>query len=134
MKNMQIIGWVGRDVSVKDNNGLKISTFPVAVNEKVKGEQTTEWIDVTTFGKLADVCEKYLAKGSKVFAAGNFKVDRYTTKDGQDRATLVLTANIIEMLDSKKQSEEVESEEPTEEPTTPSDEPTKGFEDDEIPF
>lgn len=118
MKNMSIIGRVGRDVSAKENNGLKICSFPVAVNEKVKGEQTTEWIDVTVFGKLADVCEKYLAKGSKVFAAGNFKVDRYTTKDGLDRANLVLTANIVEMLDSKRSS----------------DEPTKGFEDDEIPF
>lgn len=136
MKNMSIIGRVGTDVTVKEKGDMKISYFSVAVNEKIKGEQKTEWISVSAFGKIADICERYLKKGVKVFASGNFMVDRYTTKDGMDKTSLALNANTIEMLDSKKEeaSKDFEDEAPTVEETPTVDETPKDFEDDEIPF
>ena len=70
-------------------SGLAVTNLSVATNERVKqqGEWTdhTEWHRVTVFGKQAEVCNQFLAKGSKVLVTGKLRTRKFTDKQGHLR-------------------------------------------------
>lgn len=88
------IGNLGRDPEVRSlNSGSKVVNFTMACSEKYKtkdGEQkeTTEWVNVAIFNdRLADVAERFLRKGSKVYIEGPLRTRKWSDKDGNDRYT-----------------------------------------------
>jgi len=90
-----LIGNLGRDPDIRFNpEGGKIVTLSIATSEswkdKASGERRdrTEWHKVVVFNdKLAEICEKYLKKGSKVYLEGQLQTRKWTNQQGQDQYT-----------------------------------------------
>ena len=87
-----LIGNVGKQPDVRTmQNGDKVANFSLATSETWKdksGEkkEKTEWSRIVVFGKLAEVVEKYVRKGSKVYVSGKLQTRKYE-KDGQEHYT-----------------------------------------------
>ncbi len=83
-----LIGNVGRDVEVRhfDNNNM-IARFPLATSEVYKNQagekiEKTEWHNIVARNQLAEIFQKYLRKGDKIYIEGKIKTREYTDKDG----------------------------------------------------
>ncbi len=92
LNQCNIIGNLGRDPETRTfQNGGKVCNLSVAVSENWKDKNTgerkekTEWIKVAVFGPIADIAERYLSKGSKVFVSGKFTTRKWQDQSGQDR-------------------------------------------------
>jgi single-strand DNA-binding protein len=107
-----LIGNLGKDPEVRTmQNGNKVANLTLATSEtwrdKASGErkEKTEWHRVVIFGNLADIAEKYLKKGSKVYVSGSLQTRKWQNKDGQDQYTTEVVlqgyGGELTMLDSK---------------------------------
>ena len=113
----QIIGRLGGNPEMRyTSKGTPVTTFPVAVDGR--GEKTT-WFRVTTWGKLAEVCNEYLGKGWLVFVEGEIAASAWTGKDGEPRATLELTAHTVKFLGGKGNGNRPSTQEAPEAVATP---------------
>ena len=113
LNQCNFIGRLGKDPEVKFTaGGVSICNFSIAVGSSWKNKQTgqkeekTEWINIDSFGKLADICGQYLKKGSKVFVTGTFNTRKWQDQSGQDRYTTSIKANNMQMLDRRNESSE----------------------------
>lgn len=103
---VMLIGNLGDDVKVHHFDETNcIGRFPIATTEAYTsrtGERITEteWHNVVTRNKLAELCEKYLKKGDKVFVEGRIKTRKWED-NGQMRYTTEIVANSIEFLTPK---------------------------------
>lgn len=109
LNQAQIIGHLGRDPETRFlPSGDAVTSFSVATTEKWKDKSTgeqkeaTEWHRITTFGKLAEVCEKWLRKGSLVFVQGKITTKKYTDKDGIERYSTDIRADTMKMLGGRQ--------------------------------
>ncbi len=105
-----LIGHLGHDPSLKTlSTGEYVCNFSVAHSEKWKDSKTgeqkekTQWFNVQVFGKQAEHCKSYLSKGSLVYLEGKFDCRAYTAKNGDLRASVDVTANLIRFLDKRPQ-------------------------------
>jgi single-strand DNA-binding protein len=108
-----LIGNLGKDPEIRKlNNGDSVVNLSVATSESWRDKQSgerkekTEWHRVVIFNKnLAEVAEKYLRKGSKVFLEGSLQTRKWTDKDGADKySTEVVLQNFrgeLVMLDTR---------------------------------
>ena len=102
-----LIGRLGADPTVKyTQEGTTITNFNIATDEKwndKNGEkvQKTEWHKITAFGKLAEICGKYLKRGSQIFLEGKVQTRNYDDKDGVKRYVTEVIAKEMLMLDKK---------------------------------
>jgi len=92
---------------------LAIGNTGIAVNRKFKskmGESKEEvlFVDLAFFGRTAEIANQYLRKGSKVLVEGRLKLDQWTDTSGQKRSKHSITVESMQMLDTKKESEELE--------------------------
>jgi single-strand DNA-binding protein len=107
MKNkVQLIGNLGMTPEVKDINGKKLVRFSIATNENyknAKGEKVTEtqWHNLIAWGKIAEIAEKYLQKGSEVAIEGKLLNRNYTDKTGVKRYITEIQVNDLLMLGQK---------------------------------
>lgn len=91
LNKVQIIGNLGKDPDIRSGqNGQLIANFSVATSDSWTDKQgqkqeRTEWHSVSLFGKLAEIAQQYLRKGSKVYIEGQLKTDKYTDKQGIER-------------------------------------------------
>ena len=102
LNRCEFIGRLGRDPEVRytaDSNA--ICNFSIAVGYKNKDKETTEWVRITAFGKLAGICADYLKKGSQVFVAGRMTTRKWQNKDGVDQYTTEVVADQMQMLGSR---------------------------------
>ncbi|WP_188370748.1 single-stranded DNA-binding protein [Muriicola marianensis] len=101
---VQLIGNLGQDPEVVNlESGNKVAKFSIATNEtykNTKGEKITEtqWHNVVVWGKLADVVEKFLLKGSEVAVEGKLIHRTYETKEGEKRYVSEVKCNELLML------------------------------------
>lgn len=108
---VNIAGNLTRDVEVKYlQNGMAVAEIGVAVNRRWKdnnGESREEvdFIDVTIFGRSAEVCGEYCSKGSNVFIEGRLKLDQWE-KDGQKRSKLKVICENFKMIGSKQDGQQ----------------------------
>ncbi len=80
-------------------NGSTACTFSVAINNNRGGENNPIYVRVTAWNKLAENCQKYLAKGRKVLVTGAVREpNAYTNKNGQAAANLEVWADEVEFL------------------------------------
>ena len=103
------------------------------------GEQRekTEWHRIVYFGKLAEIAEQYLDKGSKVYVEGKLQTRKWQDKEtGADRYTTEIVGNELTMLDSKNSSgmNEMNESQNFERNTGQSDKAQEDFNEDDIPF
>lgn len=86
MNRVELIGNVGKDPEIKTlESGMKVANFSIATSETFKDKQgekqtNTEWHNIVIWGKLADVVEKYVKKGDKLFVAGKIKTRKHEDK------------------------------------------------------
>jgi single-strand DNA-binding protein len=112
LNKVQIIGNLGKDPDVKHTQGgTAYANFSVATSSSFKDkggnwQEKTEWINVTAWAKLAEICGQYLHKGSKVYIEGRLETQSWDDKNSGDKKykTVVVASELI-MLDGKKNGE-----------------------------
>ena len=104
-----LLGNVGSDPELKyTTNGAGVSNFSVATNETWMDKNTnerqerTEWHRIVAWGRLAEICNQYLKKGSKVYIEGRLQTRSWEGQDGQKRYTTEIVAGEMQMLDSRE--------------------------------
>jgi single-strand DNA-binding protein len=104
-----LLGNLTRDVEVKYlQSGMAVTEVGLAVNERRKDAKTGQWVDETTFvdvtmwGRTAEIASEYLSKGSPVLIEGRLKLDKWET-DGQKRSKLRVVCDRMQMVGSKGQ-------------------------------
>jgi single-strand DNA-binding protein len=132
-----LVGRLGRDPEVRYTpDGMMVTNFTLATDEQWKdksGEKTqkTEWHRIVTFGKLAEICGKYLVKGKLVFVEGRIQTRSWEDKDGVKRFTTEIVASNMQMLDSRGQKDADAGRDESPLPSPPADTPMP---DDDVPF
>ena len=144
-----LVGRLGRDPEERYTaNQQPICSFAVATSRRYKdkegnNQEQTEWHNISMFGKLAEIGNQYLKKGSQVYLEGRLQTNK-SEKDGQTRYFTQIVASQMTFLGSKDNGgsnnnsdmDQVNSASPSE-PTSPSAPPAaSGFDefDDDIPF
>lgn len=109
LKNkVQLIGNLGNNPEIRTTEGgKKMARFSVATNEvyrNAKGEKITEtqWHNLIAWGKVADIAEQFLSKGSEVAIEGKLINRNYTDKDGNKKYVTEVQVNEVLMLGDKK--------------------------------
>ena len=93
-------GMLGRDPEVRTyGDGKSMTRFSVAAKVRVSGGTETQWISVTAFGKLGELCAKYLHKKSRVLVIGQPSAKVFTSKTEEVVASIDLVADSVEFLD-----------------------------------
>jgi len=145
LNKVQLIGYLGKDPENRFTaNGKAVANFSIATSESWKDkdgdqQEKTEWHNIVMFDKVAEIAEKYLKKGSRVYVEGKLQTRKWEDKEGKDRYTTEIVVNQLLMLDGKP-DERGESEErrparderkPARREAPPADD---GGWDDDIPF
>jgi len=105
-----LVGNLTRDVEVRySSSGTAIGKVGIATNRRFKsatGEQRDEtmFIDLTFFGRTAEVAKQYLRKGSKVLVEGRLILEQWVAQDGSKRSRHSVTVETMQMLDSRADS------------------------------
>ncbi|MDX1377623.1 MAG: single-stranded DNA-binding protein [Anaerolineales bacterium] len=112
LNRVQLIGRLGRDPESKFTpTGKKVAHFSLAVSQRWKtGGETkeyTEWVNIDAWGRLGEVCQEYLQKGSLIYLEGRLKTDRYEDKEGETKYYTKVVALSIQFLDKKDKDEPV---------------------------
>lgn len=109
VNKVTLIGTLGRDPEVRYMpNGNAVANMSLATDESYNDRQTgqkveqTEWHRLVVYGKLAEICQQYLKKGSRAYFEGRLKT-REWEKDGVKRYTTEINCNDMMMLDSRSQ-------------------------------
>ena len=113
LNRVQLIGYLGKDPESRFTpTGKKVAHFSVAVTQRWKSggesKEYTEWITVEAWGRLGEIAEQYLHKGSLVYLEGRLKTDKYEDK-GETKYFTKVIALTIQMLDRKSTDEPVMS-------------------------
>ena len=106
LNKIMLIGNLGRDPELNvTSDGTPVTKFSLAVSRKLSnGEKETEWFNIVAWRQLAEICERYLHKGSKVYIEGRLTQRKYTDREGVQRTAVDVIANDMRMLDSKPAS------------------------------
>lgn len=110
-KKVQLIGNLGNAPEIKNlENSKKVARFSVATNESYRtqtGEkvQETQWHNLVAFGKIAELCEQYLSKGSEVAIEGKLCHREYSDSNGVKRYLTEVQVNELMFLDKKTNDE-----------------------------
>lgn len=103
MNSVVLIGRLTRDPEVRYTAGtqMAVCTFTIAIDRPVRagGEKQTDFPRVTVFGKQAENCERFLAKGRLVGVQGRLQTGSYTNKDGATVYTTDVVADRVEFLE-----------------------------------
>jgi single-strand DNA-binding protein len=102
-----IVGNLGRDPEMRYTpSGVPVATFSVATSDEWKDKNTgekqerTEWHRIVAWRGLAEVCGKYLRKGSQVYIEGKIQTRSWEDRDGVQRYTTEIVAQNMQMLGS----------------------------------
>lgn len=134
LNKVLLIGNLGADPETNHSpNGIPITNFRIATSEKWKDKEgkvqtRTDWHRVVTFGRLAEICGEYLAKGKQVYIEGRIQTKTWEDKDGNKRYVTEIIANIMQMLGRAENQQKCQAgEEPEFSQESPPDE-------DDVPF
>lgn len=111
MNQVYLIGNLTRDPEVRYlPSQVAVGDLRLAVNEKFRtrnGEETERvcYVDVTVWDKQAEVCQRYLSKGSPVMIEGRLELDEWTSKEGEKRSKLRVRASRVQFLGSPRNAE-----------------------------
>ena len=132
-----IIGNLGKDPELRQlPSGGNVANLTVATSESWKDKATcekkeqTEWHRINFFGPVADVCGKWLKKGSKVYIEGSIHTRKWKDKDGQDRYSTEIKGRDMKMLGVNTDNKQ----DVTNSPAAPDSSQQPQQFDDDIPF
>ena len=139
-----LVGNLGQKPEIRyTQTDSAVANLSLATSESWKDKETgeqrekTEWHRIVYFGKLAEIAEQYLDKGSKVYVEGKLQTRKWQDKEtGADRYTTEIVGNELTMLDSKNSSSmnEMNESQNFERNTGQSDKAQEDFNEDDIPF
>jgi len=107
LNKVMIIGNIGSEPEMRFSpNGNPVTSFRVATNRvytTVDGErkEETEWFSVVAWGRLAEQCNQFLAKGRHVYVEGRFRTHTWESQDGQRHYRSEIVANRVLFLDRR---------------------------------
>jgi single-strand DNA-binding protein len=113
LNRVQLIGRLGKDPESRFTpTGKSVTHFSLAVSNRWKSaegeaKEYTEWVNIEAWGRLGEVCQQYLHKGSLVFLEGRLKTDKYDDKSGETKYYTKVVALSMQMLDRKPEEEPV---------------------------
>jgi single-strand DNA-binding protein len=105
LNKVMLIGNLGKDPEMKYTpSGVPVTSFSVAVSRtwrtpEGENRDETEWFRIVAWQKLAETCNQYLRKGSKVYIEGRLQTREWQDQQGQKRYTTEVVANEMVMLD-----------------------------------
>ena len=82
--------------------GDAVCSINLAVNEKWKNGEHTEFVRVSFFGKLAEIAGQYLTKGQQAYVEGRMRTRKYTDKEGIERSITEINGDVMKMLGGKQ--------------------------------
>ena len=131
LNKTMLIGHVGVEVEIRHTKSeVAVANFRVATTERWKDgqgkqQEATEWHRIVAFGRLAEICGEYLAKGSRVYIEGRLQTRKWEDSDGNARYTTEIVAREMKMLGGGERTDSVPAQpEDGHEPPMP----------DEVPF
>ena len=143
VNKVTLIGNLGNDPELRSTQaGSAVANITLATSESWRDKETqetkerVEWHRVIFFGRLAEVVNEYLRKGSQVYVEGRIQTRKWQDKDGNDRYTTEIVANEMQMLGSRGTN----SESPTNQQSASTSQPASQSAivnepfDDDIPF
>src|SRR5947209_5858510 len=107
LNKIMLIGNLGKEPEMNYTpSGIALTKFSLAVNRVTKAatgekQEETEWFNIIAWRQLAETCNTYLHKGSKVYIEGRLTQRKYTDRDGNQRTAIDVIANDMEMLTPK---------------------------------
>ena len=132
-----LTGRVTKDPQVRYTpSQTAVATFTIAVDRPVKAEaeKQADFPRITVFGKQAEICEKYIGKGSKIAIEGRIQTGKYE-KNGETVYTTDVIANRVEFLDNRKMMGEQHTEHTNTGQTYPEQYPEQFAQvDEDVPF
>jgi single-strand DNA-binding protein len=112
LNKVMLIGHLGDEVKMHYfEGGGCIGRFPLATNETYTSKQTnervtnTDWHNIVVRNKAAEICEKYLSKGDKVYVEGRLKTRKWQDEGGNERYSTEIQCTDFTFLTTKKESE-----------------------------
>ena len=108
LNKVMLIGRLGADPEIRyTQDGTPVASLSLATGRSVKRgdqwEEETDWHRVIAWRKLAEICERYLNKGSQIYVEGQIRNRSWEDKDGNKRYVTEVHAQDIQMLDSRKE-------------------------------
>ena len=110
LNKVMLIGHLGDEVKIhRFEDGGCVGRFPLATNETYMNKQTnervsnTEWHNVVLRNKAAEICEKYLSKGDKVYIEGRIKTRKWQDDKGNDRYSTEINCTEFTFLSNKNE-------------------------------
>jgi single-strand DNA-binding protein len=116
LNKVQLIGYLGKDPEMrKTTNEKYVTSFSLGVTRRWRSksgeaQSTTDWFNIETWGRLAEICNDYLSKGRLVYVEGRLQTDRYE-HEGSTRYFSKVVANQMQILDRRPEEEEPVEEE-----------------------
>ncbi len=136
LNKVLLMGNLGKDPEVRSfEGGNKVATLALATNRFYKNKdgdpvEETEWHNVVLWGKQAELAEKYLSKGSKIFIEGRIRTRQYDDKEGVKRYITEIIGENMTFVGSRPDGQDSGAKTSSEPPTT-GDVPTV---EDDLPF
>ena len=142
LNKVMLIGHLGDEVKMHyfDDKNC-VGRFPLATNETYTNRQTnervtnTEWHNIVVRNKAAEICEKYLSKGDKVYIEGRIKTRKWTDDKGMERYSTEIQCSDFTFLTAKNEQQNpqnVQSSAPT--PSAPKVDSPSVDDNDDLPF
>ena len=137
-----LVGRLGRDPESRFTaSGQAVCNFSLATDRSYKDrngqtQKQTEWHKIVVWGKLAEICQKYLKKGSQIFIEGRIQSRQWDDQQGQKRTSFEIVANEMRMLGSRAEaSTAAHSSDEAEAPAAPpAEDAAPEVSDEDIPF
>ncbi len=110
LNRVQLIGYLGKDPESRFTpTGKKVAHFSIAITNRWKSgegesKEYTDWVTVEAWGRLGEICQEYLKKGSLVYVEGRLRTDKIESEGGNRYFTKVV-ALAMQMLDRKPSEE-----------------------------
>ena len=107
-----LVGNLGKDVELRTTpSNINVGSFSLATSERKKDQSGnwadhTEWHNIVCFGATAENCQKYTKKGSQVYIEGKIQTRKWQDKEGKDRYTTEIVADVVKFLGGKSQQKE----------------------------
>ena len=104
VNSITVVGYLGKDPDTRfTTSGKAVCSFSVATTEKWRGDdgelkESTQWHQVVVWGKQAEPCGQYLAKGRLVYVEGRIQTRNYEDKDGVKRYVTEIIARQVKCL------------------------------------
>ena len=96
--HVSFVGRLGADPETRQVGQDSVCTMRMAVSEKRRDGEVTTWMKVSVWGRQAENCQRFLAKGRQAFVVGTLTTSTYTNRDGQQATSIDVRATSVEFV------------------------------------